>query len=88
MITLYLLVKSTLMVFDIKSELTCNTCFITGAHLMDTPKQSTYCSIVSCNSVHIALMIAAYNDLDLLSANIQNAYINSPTEEKSVSLWA
>ena len=27
-------------------------------------------------------MIAALNDLSVLSANMQNAYINSPTKEK------
>jgi hypothetical protein len=32
--------------------------------------------------VRIALLVAALNDLDILSADIQNAYLNAPTKEK------
>jgi hypothetical protein len=37
---------------------------------------------VSQDSVKIALLVAALNDLDILSADIQNAYLNTPTKEK------
>ena len=70
------------MIFDIRSELTCKACFITGGHETDTPEESIYSSVVTCSSVCIALMIATLNDLNVLSANMQNAYISSPTKEK------
>jgi hypothetical protein len=37
---------------------------------------------VSRDGVRIALLVAALNDLDILSADIQNAYLNALTKEK------
>ena len=71
------------LIFDIKSDLTCKACFIAGGHQTDTPKESTYSSIVSCGSICTALMIGALNDLDVLSADIQNACINSSLTENA-----
>jgi hypothetical protein len=34
------------------------------------------------DSVSIAFLLAALNDLEVLSADIQNAYLNAPTTEK------
>ena len=70
------------LIFDIKSVLTCKAHFIAGGHQTDTTKETTYSSIVSCNSICINLMITAPNDLDVLSADIKSAYINSPLKEK------
>jgi hypothetical protein len=41
-----------------------------------------YSSVVSRDSVHLAFLIAALNDLEILSADIQNAYLNAPTKER------
>ena len=32
--------------------------------------------------MHICLLIAAHNDLDLQSADIENAYLTAPSREK------
>ena len=40
---------------------------------------------MSHDSVRIAFLIAALNDLDILSADIGNAYLNAPTTEKVYS---
>jgi hypothetical protein len=42
----------------------------------------TYASVVSRESVRIAFTIAALNDLDCMTADIQNAYLNAPVTEK------
>ncbi len=42
----------------------------------------TYSSVVSRDSVRIAFMLAALNDVDLLVADIGNAYLNAPTRER------
>jgi hypothetical protein len=49
---------------------------------MDPPKDSTYSSVVSRDSVRLLFLLAALNDLDLLACDIQNAYINAVTKEK------
>jgi hypothetical protein len=55
---------------------------VAGGHMTDTPSAITYSSVVSRDSVRIALMIAALNDLDILAADIGNAYLNAETREK------
>lgn len=71
------------MVFDIKShDLTRKARLVAGGHLTDPPKESTYSSVVSRDSVRLAFLIAALNDLDVLAADVQNAYLNAPTKEK------
>ena len=46
------------------------------------PASITYSSVVSCDSVRIAFLIAALNNLDIMSADISNAYLNAPNKEK------
>jgi hypothetical protein len=46
------------------------------------PTIMTYASIVSCETIRIALTIAALNDLEVKAADILNAYISAPIKEK------
>ena len=43
---------------------------------------STYAGVVSRDSVRIALTYAALNDIDVLAADIQNAYLQAPSSQK------
>jgi len=71
------------MVFDIKMIcLVRKARLVAGGHLTDPPSDSVYSSVVTRESVRIMFTIAALNDLDLLGADVQNAYINAPTKEK------
>ena len=71
------------MIFDIKMfGLIRKARLVTGGHMMDTPSPITYSSVVSCDSVHIAFLVATLNDLDVMSADIGNAYLNAPNKEK------
>jgi len=56
--------------------------FVAGGHMTDPPAESVYSSIVTRESVRIMFLIAALNGLDLLGANVQNAYINAKTSER------
>ncbi len=42
----------------------------------------TYSSVVSRDSVRLAFVIAALNDLDVMMCDIGNAYLNAPCREK------
>jgi hypothetical protein len=55
---------------------------VAGGHKTDTPASITYSSVVSRDSVRIALLIAALNDLNILACDIQNAYLTAPCREK------
>jgi hypothetical protein len=70
------------MVFDIKMDLTQKARLVANGNETNPPKELVYSSVVSRDSVKIALLVAALNDLDILSADIQNAYLNAPTMEK------
>jgi hypothetical protein len=70
------------MVFDIKMDFTRKARFVAGGHVTDPPSSITYSSVVTCDSVRLAFLIAALNDLQVLSKDIGNAYLNAPTREK------
>ena len=71
------------LVFDIKFDgFTFKSRMVAGGHMVDTPSFLTYASVVSRDTVRIALLIAALHDLDVKSADVQNAYLTAPTTEK------
>ena len=47
-----------------------------------TPTSITYSTVVACDSVRICLTIAALNELDILSADVENAYLTAPCKER------
>ena len=56
--------------------------FVAGGHTTDAPATLTYSSVVSRDSVRIALTIAALNGLEVMACNIQNAYLTANCHEK------
>ena len=70
------------MIFDIKIDFTRKARFVAGGHKTEPPSSITYSSVVSRDSVRIALLLAALNDVDILAGDIQNAYLNAQCREK------
>jgi hypothetical protein len=72
------------MVFDVKMDgnFTRKARLVAGGHTTETPASITYASVVSRDSVRIALLMAALNNLDILAADIGNAYLNADCREK------
>ena len=57
--------------------------FVAGGHTTEVPDTLiTYSSVVSRDSVRIALTIAALNDLKVMACDIQNAYLTADCREK------
>ena len=48
----------------------------------DTPAVVTYASVVSCDIVRNALMIAPINGLEVKASDIMNAFLNALYAEK------
>lgn len=69
-------------IFDIKMDLTRKFRLVGDGHKTETPEHSIYSSVVSRDSVRIFFLLAALNDLEVLSADIQNAYLSAPAMEK------
>lgn len=55
---------------------------VADGHKTKPPSSVTYSSVVSRDSVRICLTYAALNDLDILSGDIENAYLTAPCREK------
>jgi hypothetical protein len=55
---------------------------VAGGHMTGAPTIMTYTSMVSRETVRIALTIAALNDLKVKAADIPNAYISALIKEK------
>jgi hypothetical protein len=71
------------MIFDVKMEyFRRKAWFVEGGHTNETPHTMTYPSVVSRESVRVALTLAAFNDLDVKMSNIENAYLTAPITEK------
>lgn len=66
-------------VFDIKMDsLQRKARLVANGNETDPPKAMTFSSVVSRDSVRLFFTIAALNDLEVLSADIQNAYLSAP----------
>jgi hypothetical protein len=71
------------MIFDVKMVgLVRKARFVAGGHLTDPPVESVYSSVVTRESIRMMFLIAALNILDIMGADVQNAYINASTKEK------
>jgi hypothetical protein len=70
------------MIFKVKMFFTRKACFVAGGHMNDPPSDITYSSIISRDSIRIAFLLAALNDIDLLATDIGNAYLNALPREK------
>ena len=55
---------------------------VAGGHTTEVTEISNYSSVVSRESVRIAMIIAALNDLKLETGDIHNAYLTAPCLEE------
>ena len=70
-------------IWDVKMEdLRRKARYVAQGNMTEPPKTLTYASVVSRESVRIAMTLAALNDLEMKSADIQNAYLTAPCQEK------
>ena len=75
---------TTHMIFDVKlGSLTRKARLVADGHKVQaTAKEHTFSSVPSRDSVRIFFLLAALNNLDVLSADIQNAYLTAPIKKK------
>ena len=70
------------MIFDIKMEdFRRKARLVAGGHMMETLKTLTYASVVSQETVRIALMVATLNDVEVKTSYVQNVYLTAPCAE-------
>eukprot|EP00978_Attheya_sp_CCMP212_P000550 scaffold1076_cov32-Attheya_sp.AAC.2 len=72
------------LVFDVKlgENIRRKARFCADGHKTGAPSSVTYSTVVSRDSVRILLTIAALNNLKILGADVQNAFLTAPNKEK------
>ncbi|KAL7536195.1 hypothetical protein ACHAXR_006978 [Thalassiosira sp. AJA248-18] len=71
------------LIFDIKMEdFRRKAQLVAGGHMTSAPATMTHASVVSRETVFLALTIAALNALGVKAADIKNAYATAPITEK------
>jgi hypothetical protein len=70
------------LIFDVKMDFSRKARFVAGGHTTEAPSSLTYSSVVARDSIRLAFLIAALNDLDIMSCDLENAYLNAPCREK------
>lgn len=72
------------MIFDIKlsENFRRKACYVANGSKCDVSPSVSYSTVVARDSVRIMLLIAALNDLDIVSADVQNVFITAPIKKK------
>ena len=55
---------------------------VAGGHMTTAPAAVTYASVVSRETVRIALTLADLNDLEVKCGDVLNSYITAPVKDK------
>lgn len=69
-------------IFDVKMDFTRKARWVKDGHKSPTPETSAYAGVVSRESVRVALTYAALMGLDVMCADVQNAFLQAPSSEK------
>ena len=70
------------LVFDVKMDFTRKARWVKDGHKHPDPESSSYAGVVSRESIRIMLTWAALHEVDIMAADIRNAYLQAPTSEK------
>ena len=72
------------LVFDVKlgENFRRKARYCADGHKTGAPTSVTYSTVVSRDSVRVLLTVAALNDLNILGADVQNAFLTAPNKEK------
>ena len=69
-------------IFDMKMDLTQKAKFLANGSKTESPFALTYSNAVSRYILQLALLITAKNDLDGMTCDIGNIYLNAPCKDK------
>ena len=65
--------------FDIRIDerFTLKARYVAGGHTTDPPSSITYSRVFSIDSIRIAFTLTALNNVEIIAADIGNAYLNA-----------
>ena len=68
-------------IFDVKVDLRRKSRLVIGGNIVDSSGNEVYASTIKSVSSRILITIAAANNLDVMTGNIGNTYLNVNTQE-------
>ena len=68
--------------FDVKMDFTRKTRWVKDGHRTPDLETSSYVGVVSRESIRILPTYAALHEVNVMAADIRNAYLLAPTSEK------
>ena len=69
------------MIFEVKVELRRKARIVIGGHVVDSSGNEIYASIMNSVPARTLMTIPTTNNLDVMTGNIVNAYLNANTQE-------
>ena len=70
------------LIFDCKHDFRRKARMVAGGHMTDPPKDTTYSSVVSLQSLRTVMFIGELNGMKMCAGDIGNAYLEAYTTEK------
>ena len=70
------------LIWSVKMDFTLKARWVKDGHRIPDLEDSKYAVVVSRESARIALTYAALHGIEVLAADIRNAYLQAPTSEK------
>ena len=70
------------LVFDVKSDGRRKARLVAGGHMTGPNNDTYYSSVVSFRAMRMVIFLAELNDLELMAADVGNAYLEAYTREK------
>ena len=76
------------MIFGVKVDLRRKYRLVIGLHIVDSSGHEVYASTMNSVSSKILMIIAAANNLEVITIDIGNAYLNSKTQKRFIPVQA
>ena len=70
------------MIYDVKFDGRRKARFVAGGHLTDDPGEDAYAGVIAPEAVRLGMFAAVHNNLQVIAADIGNAYLHAKTGEK------
>jgi hypothetical protein len=70
------------MIFDVKHDGRRKARFVSGGHLTLDPGEDSYSGVIAPDAVRLGMFAATHNGLQVVAADIGNAYLHAKTKEK------
>eukprot|EP00957_Ditylum_brightwellii_P065583 4974209-Ditylum_brightwellii.AAC.1 len=68
--------------YDVKQDGRCKARLVAGGHMTGSNTDAYYSSVVSLRAMRMMIFLAELNGMELIAADISNAYLETYTDEK------